>query len=209
MITISHRGYWKTATEKNTGVAFDRSFALGFGTETDLRDLDGDLVVSHDPPGAGAMGADDMFARVAAHDPGLPMALNIKADGLQAMVSAGVAQHGLTGCFVFDMAVPDAVQWLKTDIAVFTRHSDVETVPALYEQAAGVWLDAFWSDWWDMDVIAAHLEANKRVAVVSPELHGRDHTKVWTMMRDSPVCKSNDVILCTDIPETAKEFLGS
>ena len=64
------------------------------------------------------MPTDDMFAQVAAHDPGLPMALNIKADGLPTMVSKAVTRHGLTGCFVFDMAVPDAMQWLKTDIAL-------------------------------------------------------------------------------------------
>ena len=134
------------------------------------------------------------------------MALNVKADGLQTMVSEAVARHGLTGCFVFDMAVPDAIQWLKTDIAVYTRHSDVEETPSFYDQAAGVWLDAFYGDWWDMQIIAAHLDAGKRVAVVSPELHGRSHTAVWTMMRDSSISASDDIILCTDIPETAKEF---
>ncbi|MDX8349231.1 hypothetical protein SLH49_14690 [Cognatiyoonia sp. IB215446] len=208
MIIISHRGYWKTADEKNTATAFDRSFSLGYGTETDLRDLDGRLVVAHDPPLAGAMAADDMFAQVAAHNPDLPMALNIKADGLQPMVTAQVAHHGLTGCFVFDMAVPDAIGWLKTDIAVFTRHSDVEEVPAFYDEAAGVWLDAFHSEWWDMDVIGAHLAAGKKVAVVSSELHGRDHQALWTMMKSSDLCQSDDVILCTDIPETASEFFG-
>ncbi|MEY8826980.1 hypothetical protein AB9K34_00885 [Sedimentitalea sp. XS_ASV28] len=176
-----------------------------------MRDLDGRLVVSHDPPCGDVLGVDAVFSRVAAHDAGLPMALNIKSDGLQGLVSSAVARHGLTGCFVFDMAVPDAVQWLKaeTGIAVFTRHSDVEAVPAFYDEAAGVWLDAFRSDWWDMDVVAAHLEAGKRVAIVSPELHGRDHRAVWTMLRESAVCRRDDVILCTDIPETAKEFLGS
>jgi len=209
MITISHRGYWKSPEEKNTALAFDRSFGLGFGTETDLRDLGGQLVVSHDPAPTGAMPADDMFAQVAAHDKSLEMALNIKADGLQGMVCDAVAKHGLTGCFVFDMAVPDAIQWLKTDIAVYTRHSDVEGIPAFYDQADGVWLDAFHSDWWGMSIIAAHLDARKRVAVVSPELHGRDHTAVWTMMRDTTVSQSDDIILCTDIPEIAKEFFKS
>lgn len=206
MLAISHRGYWKTAAEKNTSAAFDRSFVLGYGTETDLRDLGGQLVVSHDPPPMDAMPVDDLFAQVASYDPNLSMALNIKADGLQSMVMDAVKQHGLTGCFVFDMAVPDAVQWLKTDMPVFTRHSDVEKVPALYDQAAGVWLDGFYSDWWDMGTIAAHLDAGKRIAIVSPELHGRSHTALWTQIRDAPVCHSDDIILCTDIPEEAKEF---
>lgn len=208
MLVISHRGYWKSSREKNSATAFDRSFALKFGTETDLRDLDGQLIVSHDPPTQGAMTADALFAQVASYDPALVMALNIKSDGLQEMVADGVSRHGLTGCFVFDMAVPDAVQWLKTDIAVFTRHSDVETVPACYEQADGVWLDSFGEEWWGMDVVATHLAAGKRVAVVSSELHGRNHIPLWEMMRASQVCQTDDVILCTDIPEAAKEFFN-
>ena len=50
MRIISHRGYWNTPAEKNTIHAFQRSFALGFGTETDIRDLKGELVISHDMP---------------------------------------------------------------------------------------------------------------------------------------------------------------
>lgn len=209
MLIISHRGYWKTASEKNTQTAFERSFSLGFGTETDLRDLDRQLVIAHDPPPAGAMPASEMFAQVARHDPSLPMALNIKSDGLQDMVMSAVAAHGLMGCFVFDMAVPDALQWLKTDMAVFTRHSDAETVPAFYDRAAGVWLDSFGPEWWDASVISDHLAAGKRVAVVSSELHGRDHSALWALLKKAEACQSDDVILCTDIPEAASEYFGS
>lgn len=35
MIILSHRGYWKETHEKNLPIAFERSFSLGFGTETD------------------------------------------------------------------------------------------------------------------------------------------------------------------------------
>lgn len=209
MKIISHRGYWKTAEEKNSIAAFDRSFSLGFGTETDLRDLGGELVVSHDPPAPDAMPAEELFARVAAHDPNLLVALNIKADGLQTMVVEAVRRHRLTECFVFDMAVPDAMQWIRTDISVYTRHSDVEEVPAIYEEASGVWLDAFRSDWWDVEVISRHLDAGKRVVVVSPELHGRSHTAVWSMLKTSTICLNDDIILCTDLPEAANEFFRS
>ncbi len=57
MQVISHRGYWKSAAEKNTTTAFARSFALGYGTETDVRDLNGELVISHDMPTQPAMTA--------------------------------------------------------------------------------------------------------------------------------------------------------
>ena len=50
MKILSHRGYWNNLTEKNSKSAFRRSFQLGFGTETDVRDLNGELVISHDMP---------------------------------------------------------------------------------------------------------------------------------------------------------------
>ena len=46
MIILSHRGFWKTKDEKNTITSFKRSFDCGFGTETDLRDHDGEIVIS-------------------------------------------------------------------------------------------------------------------------------------------------------------------
>lgn len=55
MLFLSHRGRWLEPSEKNTEAAFVRWFAQGFGTETDVRDLDGQVVISHDPPRSGAM----------------------------------------------------------------------------------------------------------------------------------------------------------
>ena len=48
MIILSHRGWWKTRAERNMRDAFVRSFDAGFGTETDLRDICGKIVISHD-----------------------------------------------------------------------------------------------------------------------------------------------------------------
>lgn len=206
MQILSHRGYWKTPEEKNLPVAFTRSFELGFGTETDVRDLAGALVISHDPPDAGAMTADEMATIHGRFDPSLTLALNVKADGLQAMTKSLLEKHGLSDAFVFDMSIPDAIQWLKAGVPIFTRHSDVEPAPDLYDLAHGVWLDAFHSDWWDIDVISRHLDADKRVCIVSPDLHKRDYTPVWEMLANSEVCCHKNVLICTDYPENAKEY---
>jgi glycerophosphoryl diester phosphodiesterase len=48
MKILSHRGYWLSADEKNSTVAFQRSFDQGYGTETDLRDYCGEVVIAHD-----------------------------------------------------------------------------------------------------------------------------------------------------------------
>ena len=43
---LAHRGFWKEETEKNTKIAFERAFNSGFGIETDLRDIKGEIVIS-------------------------------------------------------------------------------------------------------------------------------------------------------------------
>jgi len=200
---LSHRGYWKSPVEKNGIQAFERSFSMGFGTETDVRDLDGALVIAHDPPRAGALSAAEMFATMARHDPALPLAVNVKADGLQTMVAAALAESGLTNAFVFDMSVPDTLHWLRAGVPVFVRHSDVEPEPVLLGDAMGVWLDAFHDDWWGEDVPRRHLDAGKRVCIVSPELHGRDHRWLWDRLHAGDLAVSEALMLCTDQPEEA------
>jgi glycerophosphoryl diester phosphodiesterase len=61
LIVLSHRGYWLTETEKNSPSAFTRSFAMGFGTETDIRDRNSKLVISHDMPDSQAISAEEFF----------------------------------------------------------------------------------------------------------------------------------------------------
>ena len=210
MRILSHRGFWLDTPEKNAPGAFRRSFHRGFGTETDLRDLDGRLVIAHDPPLAGAMTAEAMFEIHRAADPALPLALNVKADGLQPMLTPLLERFRPVEAFVFDMSIPDMLQWLKTEVPVYTRHSDVEPEPLLAGRCAGVWLDAFQSDWWDAAVIANHLAAGRRVCIVSPELHRRDHRPVWALLAAAgPVIATDDVMLCTDFPQDAKEFFES
>lgn len=208
MKILSHRGYWNTEREKNSTEAFERSFGMGFGTETDLRDLGGKLVVSHDPPTQDAIQASEMLEIYRRHDSSLPLALNIKADGLQRLVADLVEQFNLRQAFVFDMSIPDSIQWLKTSVPVFTRHSDVEGAPALYREASGVWLDAFYSDWWGMEQISRHLDAGKRVCIVSPELHRREYRRAWELLARSELSASGDVMLCTDYPEEAREVFA-
>lgn len=209
MKIISHRGYWKEAWEKNTLDAFERSFSLGYGTETDVRDRDGQLVIAHDLPGQGALLADEFFKIFSGYNRTLPLALNIKADGLQGLLKAAFAKHGVQDYFLFDMSVPDAVFSIKQGLRVFTRHSDVEPRPAFYAQATGVWMDAFFDDTWlTPDAISAHLHAGKQVCLVSPELHQRPHRPFWERLRAHPVSRDSRLIVCTDLPEIATTFFN-
>ena len=95
---------------------------------------------------------------------------------------------------------------LRYGLRVYTRHSDVETTPALYETAAGVWMDAFHTDWITEKSILEHIHNGKEVCVVSPELHGRNEASLWTKLKSIPHSASQDLMLCTDKPEEALEY---
>ena len=210
MKILSHRGQWTTPDEKNTIDSFNRSFSNGFGTETDFRDRSGDLVISHDPPNAHALNADEFFACLASHSHDLPLAINIKADGLQSVIAEHLAKFRIANYFLFDMSVPDAIVSLREGLRVFTRHSDVETVPVLYDASAGVWMDAFADhSWISPGVINAHLDRGKEVCLVSPELHGRDYPDFWSMIRTSSLHQNSRLMLCTDFPEKAQDFFSN
>ena len=202
MIILSHRGFWTTADEKNSVEAFDRSVAEGFGTETDVRDLDGDLVVAHDPPTGRPLPWSAVLDRF--DGTGLPLAVNVKADGLSAWLGDAFAERSIDW-FAFDMSGPETVRFARAGLPFFTRHSDVESEPILYADAAGVWLDDFAGGWIGLDQIRRHVNVGKRVCVVSPELHGRDYRPFWNMLASAPLA-DGDLMLCTDLPHLAREY---
>ena len=208
MDVLSHRGYWTEASEKNTPAAFERSFALGFGTETDVRDHDGRLVISHDMPTGAAMAFEaylDCLARKATRP--LLQAINIKADGL-ATALARTMKDSAHPWFAFDMSLPDTLHQLRAGNPVYLRMSEYETIPAALEsRIQGVWLDAFERTWYGVDTIAALLDRGLAVCVVSPELHKRDdYATLWTALK--PLRDRSGLSLCTDLPEQALACLG-
>lgn len=201
MIIISHRGYWKVPEEKNKAVAFRRSFDLGFGTETDVRDLNGQLVISHDIPTTGAMSLSEFLELTHAQ---LPLALNIKSDGLAWQLAREMASYDRSAWFVFDMAIPDMRMHLNAGNPVFARMSEVEKVPAWSDECDGIWLDNFDGEWFDEMTLSSLLDTGKRVCVVSSELHRRDYLLLWKMLL--PLAARKNLMLCTDVPEQAQEF---
>jgi hypothetical protein len=203
---LSHRGCWTRPEEKNSKAAFHRSFVSGFGTETDFRDHAGSLIVAHDPSDSAAMAADAFFALHSNLLPQAVLALNIKADGLCSMLKQALQKHAVANYFCFDMSVPETVVYRRERLRYFTRESEYEPHPPLYEDAAGVWMDMFHTDWIKPDHIRRHLNAAKQVVLVSPDLHGRPHHDFWEELRSSGMSKSEALMICTDYPEEARKF---
>jgi hypothetical protein len=198
MDILSHRGYWRAPQEKNGAIAFARSFDLGFGTEIDVRDHAGELVIAHDMPNGAELRLTEVLDLLGERD--LPLALNIKADGLGPLIIEAMAGRPQTRWFTFDMSGPELIRQQRLAMPVFTRRSDYEREAVLYDQAQGVWLDAFDGLWFTAQDIAAMLDDDKRVCIVSPELHGRTPDTLWSMLRQAGLYDSG-IMVCTDNPE--------
>ena len=116
---ICHRGWWTHPREQNTLGAFSRALDRGWGIEVDVRDLNGSLVVSHDPPSyspdhwvTGKNGPALLFVAVLelVGDRPNTIAVNIKSCGLAEMVSKLKAPKNW---FFFDMATNDKKEYDK------------------------------------------------------------------------------------------------
>lgn len=209
MKVLSHRGYWMNESEKNSSIAFERSFKFGFGTETDIRDYLGELVISHDIAVKESLKLSRFFEIYKSFDETLPLALNIKADGLQARLRSLLNRYDIKNYFLFDMSVPEAVRYIKQGFTVYTRHSEYEREPNLYVESDGVWMDEFNSHWITVDHINGHLLQKKKVCIVSPELHGRKYRDSWKDYKENLSSQFGEgIYLCTDKPEDAREYFN-
>ena len=206
MEVLSHRGYWKTELEKNSLISFNRSFEQGFGLETDLRDFQHEIVISHNIPEPNCMLFKSFLDLYLGYKKDLPLALNIKADGLHDQVLKLINEFSISNYFLFDMSIPDTLGYISRKMPFFTRQSEYEREPAFLDKCEGIWLDAFESTWFTGREIKEHLNNNKKVAVVSSELHKRDHEELWEMLRKDRLHEDQRLYLCTDLPGMAKEY---
>ena len=206
MIILSHRGFWQQEFEKNTQKAFKNSFSNEFGTETDLRDQNGELLISHDPPIKSVNNIKKFIKIFNEYNTDLPLALNIKSDGLQDLVLKFLKQGNIKNYFVFDMSVPDTIGYFEKGMKVFVRQSEYEITPSFYERCEGIWLDCFENVWYDEELILNHLKNGKKVAIVSSDLHKRDKSKHWEMLKNWKCINNNNLMLCTDFPEQARKY---
>ena len=206
MEIISHRGYWFKNSEKNSDLAFRRSFSLNFGTETDVRDFDGELVISHDVANKNCITIEKFFEIYKSIGIQSSLALNIKSDGLQNLLKKSLKDNNINNYFVFDMSIPDTIMYLKEGMNVLIRQSEYELGTSFYESASGIWLDAFNGVWYSEELVKKHLNNGKKVAIVSSELHKREYLKHWNFLKSWNIINDDNLILCTDLPEKAFKF---
>jgi len=205
---LSHRGYWKNKSEQNQMAAFERSFRFGFGIETDIRDYNGELVVSHDIADSNNIRVKDLFEVYNKYGANLPLALNIKSDGLQTKLQHLVNKHKISNYFVFDMSIPDTFPYLDANMSIFVRQSEYEPHPELFDRAKGVWLDQLKIEWCNEKIMGKIFNQWGSVCIVSSELHGRDYEKFWSRINIARKHNQSKLMLCTDYPLQAEEYFN-
>jgi glycerophosphoryl diester phosphodiesterase len=209
---LAHRGLWRDPADRNSRAALCAAIERGFGIETDFRDSGGELWVSHDPAiGNCAIAASRFFKDYASLGGVGRLALNIKSDGLQGMVAdaLGVAGIPFEQVFAFDMSVPDALGYIRSDLPIYSRISEHEPEPPFADVAVGVWVDNFTGKFPQVARSAALLASGHRVAIVSPELHGRPYDALWKGILDNGLHLHPAFELCTDFPKEAHRMLGT
>lgn len=208
MKILAHRGMWRNEQEKNTLTALERAFQSGYGIETDIRDLNGKIVISHNPADESCPLLDELLAIWEKYESRPLLALNIKSDGLYLYLEEIFKRHGLTenDYFLFDASVPEQYIYLKRGYNIFTRSSEFEEKISFWENSRGVWLDQFTDCGHIAEILPELLDSGKTISVVSPELHKRDNTEIWKLLYQYK--DRDNLLLCTDIPEKAEEFFG-
>ncbi len=204
MKILAHRGLWKEVGEKNSIDAMKRAFEHGFGIETDVRDYEEKLVVSHNVATKDCYLFEEVLKVYRETECIAPLAINIKADGIQKLLQSDLDKFDIQSGFVFDMSIPEQVVYHSENFEVFTRMSDFETSPVLLERSCGVWMDEWESSWINAAVITEMLDKGKKISVISPEIHGRDKTGLWKELEK--FIGEDRVMLCTDVPLEAEDY---
>ena len=144
---MAHRGAWsKELLVPNSQEALLAALDAGFSIETDLRDLNGVVVVSHDPTTNDSVLTLRHFLAHISLVPlsrDLVLALNIKSDGLNSIMKDELITLKGVPHFFFDMSTPELVKYTKSGLSVGLRRSEFETLApqlSICSEPSAVWV---------------------------------------------------------------------
>ena len=196
-LIYAHRGMWQTPDQQNSRQSIEAARSSGYGVETDFRSKSHSLVISHDPYGDSnplAVDAID-FAEI-------PVALNIKEDGLLTQYEAFIKKYPNQFTFIFDGSIPEMVKIKEKKLPHALRLSEYEK--DLPWDSQFLWIDGFHSDWWIKSPEILNLIEKFFVVFVSPEIHGREIERAWEFfhfLHSKGIAKFG---ICTDYPDKLK-----
>lgn len=206
MRILAHRGYWKKKSEQNTLNALIKGLIIGDGIEFDIRDHSDEIVISHDISHSYSLYLEELFVeynKQSLFDKYL--AINIKSDGLKNKLGQLIKKHHIKNYYLFDMSVPEMVQYAKNKFNFLTRLSNIETNPVLFKESSGLWIDNFKKSNFNKEIIDYAVAKSKFITFVSPELHQLDFD-LWKKIK---LYNNYDhAFLCTDMVLKAKNYFN-
>ena len=170
---------------------------LNFGSEIDVRDHNGMIVLSHDYPDNNSQ----LLTNFIKHFPkNQLLAINIKSCGIEADVN-NIIKQTHKNYFLFDFSLPNLLKSIDLNIPCAIRLSEYEK--ELFEGPKWVWIDSFDSVWYDHKYLESIKNKGYQIALVSPELHKRinplDYEKIKSLINKELV----DAV-CTDVVDRWK-----
>jgi len=146
------------------------------GIEVDIRDYDGELLLTHDPFTQGER-LEDLLA---VYDHAL-IILNVKCDGLEGQILDLVKKYDIQDYFFLDVANPTLVRLANQGVhqiaARFSEYEPVESALALAGKVDWVWVDCF-SKLPLTEETYAQLKEHFNICLVSPEMQGFPETAI-------------------------------
>ena len=140
------------------------------GVEIDLRESNGEIILSHDPFNTGPRLNDWLMCYS-----GKLLILNIKEMGIEKHVVEIIRNQGAIDYVLLDLAFPYLRRAIKSDFTVAARVSEFESLDeAINTGAKWLWLDSFTGDWSYLKrVVERKKSYDFRTCLVSPELQER------------------------------------
>lgn len=215
MYLLAHRGLWKPNAKKNSKDSFRLALHENFGLETDLRDFNGSIVISHDPVinEKNILLFEDFLKFYKESRSKEMLALNIKCDGIILKAESLLNKFEIKNYFYFDMSIPELIIACRNNIKkIFCRDSEYEMTDKVLNLTNGVWLDSFGGMHHNLETsVSFFLNKGKKVAIVSPELHGKDYKLMyscWSKIKCLNISEESKryIMLCTDNPLDARDF---
>ena len=207
---ICHRGFWNNLSDQNSLNSFYKAFKNNFGIETDIRDCNGKILISHDMPTGKEIELYNLLNLYVSNQTKVSLLLNIKSDGLHNKLLEIMKEFPRIDFFCFDMSVPDMKIYANSKIPFLTRLSDYEKDLCFIDEAKGIWLDAFNNDWYNKRTINKLIKMDKLVFIVSSECHNRPYKKCWQRLKKMNLpWSSKKIFLCTDFPKEAHKYFSN
>ncbi len=199
-VIYSHRGFWEKHAEQNTFPAILKAEENNFGAEIDVRSYDGQVQLSHDP-----LGISTYCSLNDLSDLRLPLAINLKEDGILNKLSESEILNNNQNSFVFDGSIPQMLTAKKMGLRHALRISEYERSTSW--EPSFIWLDCFESDWWLQDSETLQLFSSQKVVVVSSELHSRNPSEMWGFLKNMMKVSNFNFGICTDKPKAFRDFI--